>query len=372
MKIAVLGAGNGARAMSGDLALRGHEVRLWEHPDFSKNIEDILKNNRRIVLRGEVEGIAALSAVTTDPREAVSDADIIYCVMPSFGQEAAFDFIAPFVEKKQTIVIMPGNLGSISLYMRLRKRGVEKDVLIGESDTIPYATRIQPDGSSLVFGLKECMWMSAMPGDRTQELIGRVSGACPIALNALPDVLSAALANTNMILHCPTMIMNAGRIENGERFRFYNDGMTESVCRVMEEMDGERLAVGRAWGYELVSEYEDAISNYGLNRDRYKSLREIFANHPVYGNHGPDSPTSMSFRYLTEDVPFLLQPLCEMGEMAGVRTPVISAIIKIAEVIGGTDYKKRGRGMGALGFDGLSPREVRAFSARGELGPGSR
>ena len=371
MKITVLGAGNGARAVSGDLALRGHEVRLWEHPAFFKNIEDILKNNLRIVLRGEVEGVAALSAVTADPREAVSGADIIYCVMPSFGQEATFDFIAPFVEKKQTIVVMPGNLGSVSLYMRLKKRGIAKDVLIGESDTIPYATRIQPDGSSLVFGLKECMWMSAMPGDRTQELISCVSGACPIALNPLPDVISAALANTNMILHCPTMIMNAGRIENGERFRFYNDGMTESVCRVMEAMDEERLAVGRAWGYDLVSEYEDAISNYGLNRDRYKSLREIFANHPVYGNHGPDSPTSMSFRYLTEDVPFLLYPLYEMGEMANVPTPVISAIIKIAEVIGGADYKKHGRGMRALGFEGLSPREVRAFSACGDFGPGA-
>ena len=58
--------------------------------------------------------------------------------------------------------------------MKLIKRGIADKVLIGESDTIPYATRLQEDKSSLVFGVKESMWISAILGKRTSELIGEI------------------------------------------------------------------------------------------------------------------------------------------------------------------------------------------------------
>jgi opine dehydrogenase len=41
-----------------------------------------------------------------------------------------------------------------------------------------------------------------------------VQYAFPVPLKPAPNVLSIGLSNTNMILHCPTMIMNAGRIES--------------------------------------------------------------------------------------------------------------------------------------------------------------
>jgi len=359
MKIAVLGAGNGAHAIAGDMALRGHEVRIWENPSFAVNLNHIIQNNKSIELIGEVHGNAKLSVASTDPQEVICGADIIYCVIPSFGQESAFEFVSPFIEEGQKIVIMPGNFGSISLYMKLIKRGIADKVLIGESDTIPYATRLQEDKSSLVFGVKESMWISAIPGKRTSELIGEIKDVFPIKLNPLPDAISVALANTNMILHCPTMIMNTGRIESGQRFRFYNDGMTESVCRVMERMDIERLTVGKAWGYDLISEYEDAISNYNLDRSKCRSLHDIFVDHPVYGNHGADSPTSMTFRYLSEDVPYLLVPLSDMAMLANIPVPTIDSVVQLAQVINGTDYRKNGRGIDVLGLRGLSLKEIK-------------
>lgn len=359
MRVTLLGAGNGAHALAGDLSLRGHEVRLWENPAFEKNLEPLMRNHFKHTLRGKVEGEAQLSLATTDPKEAISGAEIIYCVMPSYGQEATFDLVVPFLEEKQKVVLMPGNFGSLSLYSRLKKRGMTGKIWLGETDTLPYATRLLPDKSSLVYGLKEGLWISAMPGHKTKELIREISGAFPIALNPLPDVIAVALSNTNMIIHPPIMMMNAARIERGERFRFYNDGVTPSVCRVMEKMDAERIAVGKAWGYDLISEYEDAISNYNLNRNQFRSLFEVFTRHPVYGNHGADSPDSMSYRYLTEDVPFLLQPLSEMGKIADVVTPTIDSIIQLAGVIEQKDYKAHGRGMKALGVGDLTVEEIK-------------
>lgn len=358
MKIAVLGAGNGGHALAGDLSLRGHEVTLWENPKFEKSLDYLREHENKVKLTDKINTVAKIAHVTTDIESALKGAEVIYCIMPSFAQEATFDYAVPYIEPGQTIFIMPGNFGSISLYMRLKARGIEEKVLLGESDTIPYAARMMPDHSCLVFGLKDCMSISAIPAVKTNRLIEKLKPAFPIRLFSLPDIFSVALSNTNMILHCPTMVLNTGRIEFCERFRFYNDGMTPSVCRVMEAMDKERLAVGRAWGCQLVSEFDDAISNYALDRSKYNTLHDIFVNHPVYGNHGPDSPITMKFRYVSEDVPYLLVPVSEMGDKASIATTVINSIINIAGVINNENYRESGRGLKAMGLNDMSIVEV--------------
>ena len=181
----------------------------------------------------------------------------------------------------------------------MKARGLENQILIGESDTIPYAARLDKNKSCNIFGVKGSVWASAVPASATDRLLQKIEGILPVKLLPLPSALAVALANTNMIIHCPTMIMNAGRIETGERFRFYNDGMSASVCSVMEKMDEERLAVGKAWGYNLVTEFEDALANYDLDSTQYRNLHEIFSLHPVYSKMGADSPQSVTHRYLS-------------------------------------------------------------------------
>ena len=146
------------------------------------------------------------------------------------------------------------------------------------------------------------------------------------------------------------MVMNAGRVETGKRFSFYTEGMSTCVCRVMEQMDTERLAVCKKWGYNLISEFEDALANYSLDRTKYTDLHDIFSKHPVYTKMGADSPLSVTHRYVTEDIPYLLVPLSEMGKLAGVPTPTIDSIIRIGGAMNKADYFESGRGLAKMGF----------------------
>lgn len=41
LKIAIIGGGNGALTMAGDLSIKGHEVRLYEDPQFFAKLGDI-------------------------------------------------------------------------------------------------------------------------------------------------------------------------------------------------------------------------------------------------------------------------------------------------------------------------------------------
>ena len=50
-KIAVLSAGNGGQALAADLALRGHDVALYDLPQFATAIEAIRRRGNTIELQ---------------------------------------------------------------------------------------------------------------------------------------------------------------------------------------------------------------------------------------------------------------------------------------------------------------------------------
>ena len=359
MKVTVLGAGNGGQALAGDLSYRGHDVVLYEDPQFGETIHALHRQGNRIKLTGELERTGQLVAATTEMDAAIAHAEVVFVVAPAFAQRPLLEPALTFLRDDQTVVLVPGNFGSLWLCDKLSRLGKGQNVVIGETDTLPYACRIAEPGEISVWGLKTYTGIGILPGALGEEVCPRLQAVFPVPLRLYSNVLQAGIANTNMILHCITMIMNAGRIESDDaRFRFYTDGMTESVCTVMEAMDRERISVGSAYGLSLTTMYTDAMSTYeGATGE---TLHEALTCCEAYGCHGVDSPVTMEHRYLTEDVPYLLVPLTEFGRLAGVPTPVIESVIALAEVVAGKSYRGTGRTLDQMGLDGMSLDEVLA------------
>ena len=136
-KIAVLSAGNGGQALAADLALRGHDVALYDLPQFAPVIEAIRHRGNTIELQNKITGTATIRLVTTDIAEALDGAEVVYFTAPSYGQKAFFDLAVPALSDGQVIVLMPGNYGTLALKAALREAG--KDVLVAETDNLPYA-----------------------------------------------------------------------------------------------------------------------------------------------------------------------------------------------------------------------------------------
>ncbi|HAP32548.1 MAG TPA: hypothetical protein DCQ14_05795 [Firmicutes bacterium] len=85
--IAILGAGNGGRAMTADLTLAGFKVNLFELPQFAPGIAKIL-NSGEITISGVArEGKAKINLVTTDIAEALHGVELVILCVPSFGQK---------------------------------------------------------------------------------------------------------------------------------------------------------------------------------------------------------------------------------------------------------------------------------------------
>ena len=136
-KIAVLSAGNGGQALAADLALRGHDVTLYDLPRFAPVIEAIRRRGNTIELQNKITGTATIRLVTTDIAEALDGAEVVYFTAPAYGQKAFFDLAVPALSDGQVIVLMPGNYGTLALKAALREAG--KDVFVAETDNLPYA-----------------------------------------------------------------------------------------------------------------------------------------------------------------------------------------------------------------------------------------
>jgi opine dehydrogenase len=360
--VAVLGAGNGGQTMSADLALRGHRVVLYDHPDFNDKIETIARQGG-VRLTGALEGFGTLATATTDIETAVRHADVVLVVVPSFAQRRLLELALPYLVSGQSVVLVPGNFGSLETFRMLNEAGIAGRVRLAETDSLPYACRQMRPGEIDVWGVKSSLMLAVMPGDDTADTVSAVQDCFSMRLTIGRNALETGFSNPNMVLHCSTMVLNAGRIEcEGGAFMFYRDGMTESVCRVMESMDEERIAVGKALGLRLSSSADWLRRTYGLSG---RNIHELVSSSPVYGGHGPDAPSSLKHRYLTEDVPYLLVPVTAFGRVAAVDTPTLDCIVKLASILADADFEKCGRDLGTLGLACMTPQEVLRYVQTG-------
>lgn len=356
LKVSVLGAGNGGQALSAHLTMKGVEVNLFEHPSFKKNIEEISKKGG-IELSGKLQGFAKISLATTDIKKAIEGTSVIMIVAPSFAQKAFIEMAVPHLVDSQIIMLVPGNFGSFEIKKILEKN--RKNLTIVETNTLPYACRKIEEGKVNIWGVKTHISIASLPAVNIEKISKMLNDFFIMPLYPLKNSLEISFSNPNMIVHCPTMILNAGRIEstNGD-FMFYCEGMTKSVCKIMEMMDKERLVIGKKLNLNLISTYDWLKETYSLKGD---DLYELLSTNPAYGQHGADAPGVLTHRYLTEDVPHLLVPVASFGKLLGVQTPIIDSIIILASAINGIDHFKKGRNLDVLGLSGMSTEEILAY-----------
>jgi opine dehydrogenase len=350
-KILVMGAGHGGQAMAGDLALRGHDVALYEHPGFKATIDAINARGGTITLENKISGQGKLRLATTDAAEALKGAEIVYFAAPSFAQKPFFDLAAPYLEDGQIIVLSPGNYGTFAL-----KRALGEKVMVGELDNLPYVCAAKEPGLIEVKSVKRNITLATLPMNDYTAVDAAMQNAYVTTWKRGRNVLDTSMAGINMVLHCLPMLMNCGAIDGGRDFRFYSEGMPPLVCAAMEAFDKERLAVGAAFGLRLSGVADLVRGMYGVSGD---DLHSVIQNNAAYA--GISAPKTMQHRFLTEDVPFSLVPTIAFGNLAGVDTPVMDAVLALCNLVMKGDQRAIGQNMDVMGLDGKSLNDIAAM-----------
>ena len=363
-RVAVLGAGHGGCAAAADLTLRGFEVRLT-----TRRRETLapLMERGGIELLGEAgEGFAKVARITPDLREAVEGADILLVTVPTTAHAYYARALAPLLAERQIVMLNPGHTcGGLHFSAELRRQGVRRPVRLCEAFTLTYACRMAGPATVSVKKVATNLLFAAFPGRNRDELLAECSALYP---NLVPadNVLHSALLNINAIEHPPQALLNVGWLEHTQGdYLFYYEGTTPSVGRVIDAVDAERVAVAKALGLRTTDFYE-AFWRAGYTteaaagtRSAYRCLQESAPNRWIKG------PKSLDHRYIHEDVGYGLVPMAEFGRMVGVPTPVMDALIRIASVVNGIDYRREGLTLERMGLAGVKPEDLDRFLFEG-------
>ncbi len=346
--VAILGAGHGGVAAAADLTRRGYDVSL--HARRADRLAP-LQAHGGVDVRGVHEGFVPLARLTTDIAEAVSGADLILLVVPSVAHHDYAAALAPHVRPEIPILLDPGHTGGgLHFLAALRGAGYRGEVDIAETITLTYICRMTAPTTVEIYSTTKNLGFAALPGRRTAALHALLKPLFP-ELVAYSSVIETGLANINAIFHPPGMLMNAGWIEHtAGGFRFYAEGITESVGRVVAAVDLERLAIARAFGVPART-FLDIFHGAGLTTEAARASGSIArACRESAPNRTIRAPGTLDHRYVHEDVGFGLTALSTFGRLAGVPTPVIEAQITLASAATGVDYLKGGLTLAAMGL----------------------
>ena len=362
LKIGVLGGGNGAFITAADLALKGFNVNLCELPKFGSNI-NLAKSQGGIDLevRGNVGlrgGFAKLNKIGTDIKELMADRDIIFVVVPAFAQKIFAEWGAETFSPEQIIVLEPGNFGgSLEFAEILKKRCINKKLpILVEFECMIYSGFKNDSGSVWVSGYKEGLKAAAYPGNLTDKALAVLSNVYP-KLDRASSILETGLSNGNSVLHAPILALNAGWAEQSEmEFLFYWQGCTPSVGRVVEGVENERLALGKALGVKLSPIKELLLKYYGHQGAKGETLSEVLRSNPVY--KWDYAPKTLQHRFFLEDIPYGMIPMESLGKTLKVPTPLITAIIEIASRLTNKDFRSEGRDLRKLGLQDICKEDL--------------
>lgn len=355
---AVIGGGNGGQSLSGHLALMGFPVRLYDI--FPETIEAI-NTQGGIQVDGTVEGFGKLELATTHLAEALDGADIVMVVAPALAHGAIAKNCAPHLTNGQIVFIHPGaTCGALEFRKVLQDEHCQAKVTIAEANSLLYACRCSKPGQASILGIKNTLMVAALPSIDTESVVKKLTTAFP-QMYAGTNVLETSMENLNMMMHPGPTLLNTSLIESDRDWLYYYDGITPSIGAFVEEMDQERLAVGRALGLELKS----LLTWYKLMYDAEAgTLSETVKKNKAYA--GVKGHSSMRTRYVLEDIPMGLVPAVSFGKMLGVSVERMEVVVKLGELLLKEDFTTSGRTLGNLGLLGMNADKLVKFVETGE------
>lgn len=396
LPVAVLGGGAVGKTCAADIKLAGREVRLFDVMPFAeKSLKDLDKTG--ILFDGiqrnrdcfERSGRAFIDVVTTDIEKAIKGAGHIVVSCGSWGHEAMFRSMIPYLEDGQVVNVFADNFGCLLLRKLMREMGCTKKVIVGGWSSAPYGTRLESIGKC-VFPHVSAKYRAitlrgaALPMTDTDDFLEAskylpcmdavTNGDGPSKANTVLDV---DFANVNPVIHVPATILGVSTMENWgvifggydkTSYSMYSHGLCPSICEVQYQFYNEEIALAEAIGVGTPKyKKEMFFSRRSVLTQEYMGLDENGNDNVVFpldqpSTEGNTGPNNIHHRYMTEDVPIGCKVYHDLGVAYGVATPIIDSMIVLAGAMHQKNFFEESRyNLAYLGIDNMSKEELLAY-----------
>lgn len=199
---------------------------------------------------------------------------------------------------------------------------------VAEATGFPVAGR--QAGDEIIFSsVKQNLPMAAASTSETNALHRIFSRYLP---GLVPSAIqTTSLSNTNHLIHPPLTLLNAVRIDAGQPFTLYRDGIAPVADRLISAIDEERCRVAEAVGGDSRTGVEWMLGFYSASGMHGASMVECLGSYAHFAT--VPGPSTLRYRYLTDDVPHGVAQWAALGRVVGVRTPAIHDLTSLLSAI---------------------------------------
>ena len=351
MRVAVLGAGPVGLGSAALLASCGHQPVLWSSSSTGANTIE-LQAEGALQLSAPVPAAATCAA-------AVAGADAVLVAVPATAYRTVLDQMADALQPGQAVLIS-GHLSFGALYLSrlLAKRGVTAPIAAWGT-TVVSGRRTAP-GCVRVSSVRTEVDVATPPTTEAEPMQALCRVLFGDRFRARAGLLAVALSNVNPQNHLAIALCNFTRIERGETW-FQNTNITDSVGRLMEALDAERLAIAAAFGVQVRTLREHFHLSFHAPPAPLGEMARVLA---AAGND-PAAPTSTNTRYVLEDAPFGLYPTVLLGRICGCPAPLHEAGLLTLSALYGRDLTGDNDIVPALRLADLSAAGLRELAGEG-------
>ncbi len=353
LTVGIAGAGSIAFGTAALLAQMGHKPVLWSPSG---------KGTTDLAAGGDLTATGAI-ALSFRPGIAAGVTDLAACdvvlvAVPGYGHRNVLDALVPHLRDGQPVVISShASFGALYLQRRLAERGVQLPVTAW--GTTAVTGRRQSGSEVLVNTLRAQVDICTLPdtdGDHGLALCRTLFGD---RFRRRDGLLAITLSNLNPQNHMGIALANMTRMEKGEAWG-QGENVTPNVGRLLEALDGERLAIAEALGLTVRTIFEHFQLSFHVPVASISEMNQLMAAE----GRGGTGPATADSRYVTEDVPFGLVVTVALGEMVGRPATLHQAGVSIFSAMYGRDFAAENNLLDAIGIREMSLDDLRR-AARG-------
>lgn len=358
----VCGAGRAGCAIAADITLQGFKVNLFELDGFKENIA-LIQEKGGIELSGKTQsgkvGFAKLNLITTNPEEAVKDANLIMITAPAFGHKAFFKSILPYLTAEQCVLVNTGYWASLRFADMLRESGKFENITIAEATIMPYISD-KKGYHAHILNVKKDIKFATFPGNRGDRISSLIRIVYP-QHNRAPNVFWTNFEEGNPSLHATFLLPIAGLpFDRYKGCKIYGEA-TSCGARLAEAFDRERVKIAKALGCNVTeTALEGAKKVYGY---KGKDVSEAYRKSPHADRY---IPAERLQAILMEDLGYFYVPASRLASSLGISTPVINAIVEVWGAILSTSYWEKGLTLEELRLAGLTTDQMIKYVNTGQ------
>jgi opine dehydrogenase len=361
--VTICGCGSGGMAMAADLAMMGCRVNLYETPAYKANLDPI-RVNGGITLTGlpfsGKTGLAKLSVITDDAAEALAGSELVFINVPAMAVGPCLEHLAPHFSQGQVAVVTTSYWASFRYRDLLKATGAFDKYVFVEMVIMPYLSgRIGPAAVEIGNWKRE-LFIAAWPAVSNSAALATIRRAYP-QTKLCKNVIELNFRPGNPGVHVQITLPKAEFFfERARVFRFYGE-VSMCASKLTDAHDVERMRVAAAYDCVTDTWPEDCHRIYELEG---KNLYELHGS-PTDRHAQKWNQIEEIERLLVEDICYSFIAMEELARVAGLTTPVTTAMTDLAAVFTGYDYRANGLTLEKLGLAGMSRDQIIEYATTG-------